>query len=468
MLLKYFYDKHLAHASYMVGCQRMGEAIVVDPSRNISPYLQAAREEKMKLVGAAETHIHADYVSGARELAEQTGAKLYVSDEGDEHWKYTFAPDYNHQLLKDGDVFKVGYIHFQVMHTPGHTPEHISFLITDMGGGADKPMGIFTGDFVFVGSVGRPDLLEKAAGIANTSVAGAQQMFASLQRFKELPDYMQVWPAHGAGSACGKGLGAIPSSTVGYEKLFNPALSYENPGDFTEMLLDGQPEPPKYFAVMKRVNKEGPQILGSYELPPKLEPASLAEVIAVGHQVIDTANQDQFAAAHVPGTINISMNNLASWSGWIVDYERPLYLIATHAQMETAVKILAEIGIDKMAGYFDRGEVTAVGLASQTYSIKSAPELAQQILNNEVTLVDVRAQTEWDEGHLPHAQHLMLGYLAERADEVINDKPIVVQCRTGNRSAIAASILKAKGVQDVTNMAGGIQAWAYANLPIEK
>lgn len=468
MLLKYFYDKNLAHASYMVGCQKTGEAIIVDPSRDISAYLETAEKEGMKIVGAAETHIHADYVSGARELADRTGATLYVSDEGDENWKYTFADAYTHHLLKEGDEFMIGNIRFQVMHTPGHTPEHISYLITDRGGGADKPMGIFTGDFVFVGSVGRPDLLEKAAGIKNTSVEGAMQMFESLQRFKALPDYLQVWPAHGAGSACGKGLGAIPSTTVGYEKLFNSALQYDNPGEFTEMLLEGQPEPPTYFAEMKRVNKEGPEVLNGYAMPAKLSPNKVKEVLAEGHQVLDTAVADQFAAAHVPGTINIAISNLAAWAGWLVDYERPLYLISSDNVIDEAVRILAEIGIDEVAGYFDAEEVTAVGLDTETYSVKHAEALAEQIIGNEVTLVDVRAQTEWDEGHLPNAHHLMLGYLADQTDNVLNGKPIVVQCRSGNRSAIGASILQAKGAKNVINMAGGYSAWKNAGLPIKK
>lgn len=467
MLLKYFYDKHLAHASYMVGCQKTGEALIVDPCRDISAYLKTAEQENMTIVGAAETHIHADFVSGARELAEQTGARLYLSNEGDENWKYAFADQYTHQLLKDGDTFMIGNIRFEVMHTPGHTPEHVSYLVTDRGGGADRPMGIFTGDFVFVGSVGRPDLLEKAAGIANTSIEGARQMFESLQRFKTLPDYLQIWPAHGAGSACGKGLGAIPSSTVGYEKLFNPALQYDNPGDFTEMLLEGQPEPPKYFAVMKRVNKEGPEILNGYTIPPRLAPSKLEKIVSEGHQVVDTAAADSFAKAHVPGTINISKGNLASWAGWVVDYERPLYLIGDSNAIDQVIRILAEIGIDQIAGFFDAEEVTTAGLATESYRVRQAKELADQILQNEVTLIDVRAQTEWDEGHLPHANHMMLGYLADHAENFFNGKPIVVQCRTGSRSAIGASILQSKGAQNVINMAGGITAWVDAGLPIE-
>lgn len=207
MLLKYFYDQTLAHASYMVGCQKTGEAVIVDPNRNIEPYLNVAKREKMRIVGAVETHIHADYVSGSRELAERFDAKLYVSDEGPADWKYTFVDQYNHQLLKDGDQFQVGNTVMKTLHTPGHTPESLSFILTDVGGGADKPMGLFTGDFVFVGSTGRPDLLEEAAGKPGTAEPGARDLYRSIQKFRELPDYLQIWPSHGAGSACGKGWG---------------------------------------------------------------------------------------------------------------------------------------------------------------------------------------------------------------------------------------------------------------------
>ncbi|HBL45379.1 MAG TPA: MBL fold metallo-hydrolase, partial [Planctomycetaceae bacterium] len=191
MLLKYFYDPKLAHASYLVGCQKTGEAIVVDPGRDIDQYLETAQREGVRLTAVAETHIHADYVSGARELADRVGAKLYVSDEGPAEWKYEYADQYDTQLLKDGDTFQIGNIRFAVLHTPGHTPESISFLLTDLGGGATEPMGIFTGDFVFVGSIGRPDLLEEAAGIMGSAKAGAHQLYHSAERFKGLPDYLQ-------------------------------------------------------------------------------------------------------------------------------------------------------------------------------------------------------------------------------------------------------------------------------------
>ena len=280
MLLKYFYDPTLAHASYLIGCQRTGEAIVIDPGRDTRQYIEAAAREGMRIVGAADTHIHADYVSGARQLAEECDARLYVSDEGPAEWKYEFASQYDHQLLKDGDTFFAGKVEFRVLHTPGHTPESISFVLTDRGGGADAPMGIFTGDFVFVGSIGRPDLLEEAAGISGTAEPGARDLYRSMAKFRELPDFLQVWPAHGAGSACGKGLGAIPSSTVGYERRFNPAFQFDSEDAFVDYILSEQPEAPKYFAIMKRVNKLGPAILPQNILPAQLPSDQLESTTA--------------------------------------------------------------------------------------------------------------------------------------------------------------------------------------------
>ena len=469
MLLKYFYEQTLAHASYLVGCQATGEAIIIDPGRDVEVYLHEAEANDLQIVAAAETHIHADFVSGARELAERTGARLYLSDEGDKAWKYLFADDYEHVLLKDGDRFMVGNVRFDVLHTPGHTPEHVSFMLTDTAG-ADGPMGIFTGDFVFVGAVGRPDLLEKAAGIKDTAVSAARQMFRSVQRFKELPDYLQVWPAHGAGSACGKGLGAVPSTTVGYEKMFNPALSLADEERFVEELLEGQPEPPKYFAVMKQVNKEGPPLLHTLQKPEHLPAQRIPELLEAGATVVDVRDPEAFAGRHIRGTINIPLPDLANWAGWLVDYERSVYLIINSEEVDRAVHDLLYIGIDDIGGYFEPTAIEVLaegGRPPESYEVATADRLAERILSGEVTVVDVRSESEWAEEHLADAVHIMLGYLPERSHEVINSKPLVVQCRTGARSAIGASILQAAGAAEVINMQGGLRDWAAAGLPVE-
>ncbi|MCE2803269.1 MAG: MBL fold metallo-hydrolase, partial [Gemmatimonadetes bacterium] len=263
MFLKRFYDDGLAQASYLLGCAKTGEAIVIDPNRDLQPYLDTAAAEKLTITHVTETHIHADYVSGSRELAQRAGAKLFLSAEGGPDWQYAFAKEAGAVLVHDGDIITVGNITIEVMHTPGHTPEHLSFLVTDTAA-ANEPIGIATGDFVFVGDVGRPDLLEKAAGVANTMAAGARQLYQSLERFRALPDFVQVWPGHGAGSACGKSLGAIPTSTVGYEKRFNWGVGTTSETAFIAGVLEGQPEPPLYFAEMKRINRDGPAILGGF------------------------------------------------------------------------------------------------------------------------------------------------------------------------------------------------------------
>ena len=297
MFFQHVYDKTLAQASYLIGCQKTGESIVIDPKRDVDTYLEIARQNGLKITHVAETHIHADFLSGSRELAALTGAKMYLSDEGGPDWQYQFP----HEGLKGGDVFHVGNLRFDVLHTPGHTPESISFLLTDVPA-SKAPVMLFTGDFVFVGDIGRPDLLEKAAGLKGTQDVGAREMYKSIQRFAGLPDYVQVWPGHGAGSACGKALGAVPSSTVGYEKIRNWALGYgDDEKGFVKYLLEDQPEPPRYFAMMKKLNKVDRPLLTEVPRPRKLSTAELKASIEKGIKVVDTRPKSDFAKGFIPG-----------------------------------------------------------------------------------------------------------------------------------------------------------------------
>lgn len=470
MLLRYVYNDKLAHASYLVGCQATGEAIVVDPGQNIEPYLKLAKEQGVRIVAATETHIHADFVSGARELAKRVDAKLYLSDEGDDNWKYQYVNDVRHELVKDGDTFKIGNLIFEVMHTPGHTPESISFLLTDTGGGANKPMGIFSGDFVFVGDVGRPDLLEKAAGVQGSSDIGARQMFNSLKRFKELPDYLQLWPAHGAGSACGKALGAVPSSTVGYEKMFNWALSYVDENEFVKALLDGQPAPPKYFAMMKKVNKEGPKVTGEIVEPELLEASKkkMEQLLDEQAVILDIRSNAAFAGGHIAGTLNIPLNkSFTTWAGWLLSYDRPLYILSDPNKTEEIKRDLYSIGFFNINGFIDSSVLKRFDNL-QTYESKTPDELASSILSQEFHVIDVRNDSEWNEGHLPNAQHLTLGYLEDHLASVPKDKTIVMQCKGGGRSAIASSLMQAHGITSIINLEGGYDAWMQQGHPVEK
>jgi hydroxyacylglutathione hydrolase len=461
MLLKYFYDKKLAQASYMVGCQATGEAMVVDAARDIAPYLQAAADEGLVITHITETHIHADYVSGSRELAYATGAALYLSDMGDANWKYSFeAP--NIILVRDDDMFMVGNIRVNVLHTPGHTPEHISFLITDTAA-SETPMGVFTGDFLFVGDIGRPDLLEAAAGMVGTADSGARVQYQTVERFKSMPDHLQIWPAHGAGSACGKALGAIPSTTLGYEKLVNPAFQFNDEQAFVDWLLDGQPEAPKYFAQMKKVNKIGSPLLSELNAPAQLGRAKLEQVIAEGALVLDMRDRADFTQGHVPGTVNIAESEGAcvNYAGWFVDFEGSTYVIVEPEKADFVIGNLRAIGVDRIDGLFSP-EVVAEAELEQLPQI-TPDEVAGNLQS--YTLIDVRGATEYAEGHVAGARNIPLGYLPRHLEDLPRDTTLVTHCASGYRSQIAASMLRKHGFK-VANMGVKKEEWS-AKLPTE-
>jgi hydroxyacylglutathione hydrolase len=473
MLMKRFYDEKLAQASYLIGCSATGEALVVDANRDVDQYIQAAEQEGLRIAHVTETHIHADFISGSRELAARAGARLYLSDEGDADWKYGFARDAGAVLLKDGDSFMVGRIRIDVLHTPGHTPEHLTFLVTDTAS-ADRPMGALTGDFVFVSDVGRPDLLERAAHVAGSMEASARTLFRSLQRFKELPDYLQLWPGHGAGSACGKALGAVPQTTLGYERLFNWGFTATNEEEFVRQVLAGQPEPPAYFAEMKRINREGPPVLHGLRRPERLAEAQLAPLLEQRALVIDTRHAADYALGHIPGTLNIPLNrSFPTWAGWLIPYDRDVYLIVNDECAHCVDEVrhgLATIGLDRIAGYFG-SEVVAAWLARGrmlgTVPQMGISELARASAEGRVAILDVRGHAEWEAGHIPGVPNIPLGHLAHRADELPRDRTLVVHCQGGTRSAIAASLLLARGFTNVVNLAGGFAGWQAAGYPVE-
>lgn len=464
MFFRQIFDPELAQYAYILGCQRTGEALVIDPERDIDRYVRIASEEGLRIVAATETHIHADFLSGLREFAEQHDVKLYVSDEGDADWKYNWAKDstYDVQFLHDGDEFMIGNIRVKALHTPGHTPEHISFLVTDLGGGANEPIGIASGDFVFVGDLGRPDLLETAAGVAGAREPSARRLYESTRRFLELDDHVQVWPGHGAGSACGKALGAVPMSTVGYERKFNAALSFDTEDAFVGSILDGQPEPPLYFARMKDLNKNGVPVLG--DLPaPQLQ--GIEELVERGSRdgavIVDTrTDRKGFMAGHVPGSLYAPLGiDFPMVVGSYVDPATKIYLIVDPADVDLAVRTLVRIGYDNIAGYAPPSALVECGLAEEGISRVDFPDLDAEIDPNAWTILDVRGAAEYQAGHIPGAMNIAHTRLAARLDEVPRDKPVLAYCRSGNRASAASALLAREGF-DVTHVDGAFAYWA--------
>jgi hydroxyacylglutathione hydrolase len=471
MLLRLIYDPKLAQASYLVGCQRTGEALVVDPNRDAEQYLAAAKAEGLTIRHISETHIHADFLSGTRELMQRARATAYLSAEGGTDWQYAWADEPGVQSIRNGDVIRVGNVRLEVLHTPGHTPEHVSFLLTD-GAATDRPMGAFTGDFIFVGDVGRPDLLERAANIVGTMEQAARTLFRSLQRFKQYADYLQLWPAHGAGSACGKALGAVPSSTLGYELFANWAFAAPDEESFVRSVLELQPEPPPYFAHMKRINRDGPPLLGGIGAPELLPADRLAGALTDGATVVDTRGTRAYASGHVPGTVNAPLGrSFPTYAGWVVPFGKPFYLIVDTERGGAALEAardLALIGLDTCAGVFSTDAVKTWSGEKGAVPQMTVQELAPLLASGAVTVIDVRGRGEWTDGHLPSVENIHYGHLTSRAAELPRHGPLVLQCETGSRSAIGASVLRAAGFTNVVNLTGGLNAWTGAGLPVEK
>ena len=457
MLLERIYDEDLAQASYFVGCQAKGEAIVIDPRRDLAPYLDLAARHGMRIVAVTETHIHADYLSGTRELAAATGATAYVSAEGGEDWQYGFEAE----RLRHGDAITLGNIVVEARHTPGHTPEHLSFLVTD-GAFADTPGYFFSGDFVFVGDLGRPDLLDEAAGGVNTRFAGARQLFESLRRqFLSLPDYVQVHPAHGAGSACGRALGSIASTTVGYERenaWWAPFLRDGDEEGFVAALLDGQPDAHAYFARMKRQNKLGPAVLGKPDALVEFDTVTLAQRLADDEVIfVDTRHNSQVHTGTVARSLNVpGIGKAASYGAWVLDperEERPLVLLAgDETQARQYRDHLVRVGIDNVIGY----TTSLAGFALVVPAVISQDDLDT---TPRAMLLDVRNKTEFAAGHLPGADQLSGGRALWHLDQLPTDgAPIIAYCQSGVRVSVTASALRRAGY-NVAELEGSYLGW---------
>jgi hydroxyacylglutathione hydrolase len=458
MLFKQFYDEDLAQGSYLIGCQATGEAIVLDPWRDVQTYVDEAARNNMKIVSVIETHIHADFLSGSRELSTATGAKLYLSDEGNADWKYGFEGI----KLYDNSEIKIGNITLRAVHTPGHTPEHLSFLVTD-GAAADKPGFYLTGDFVFVGDIGRPDLLDEAAGGVDTRFAGAKQLFASLRdKFLSLPDYLQVWPAHGAGSACGKSLGAVASTTVGYERLFSwwvPFIENNDVNGFTKALLEGQPDAPLYFGRMKRQNKAGPAILGKRSELKEFKASDIANRINKDFIFVDPRNRETYLKGAVKGSLHIpDGKRFITYASYIIDPEkdnRSIILLAANETEATRLRTrLSFVGIDNVVGYVTSLE----GLRLEPVPIISVNNYEKL---NRPFVLDVRTRDEYEAGHIETAKQLHIGRVVYKLNELPKNEPIITHCQSGARATVAVSALRAAGY-DAIELEGSYPAYAKA------
>jgi hydroxyacylglutathione hydrolase len=461
MFFQHVYDKTLAQASYFIGCQKAGIAAVIDPKRDIDTYLEIAKQNNMQITHIFETHIHADFLTGSRELAAVTGAKMYLSDEGGEGWEYEFA----HEGLKHGTEVMVGNLKIEVLHTPGHTPESISFLLTDTPA-SKEPVMLFTGDFVFVGDIGRPDLLEKAAGMVGTQDKGAEQMYQSINLFANLPEFIQVWPGHGAGSACGKALGAVPSTTVGYEKKRNWAFSYgTNKAGFIDFLLTDQPEPPKYFAKMKELNKVDRPLLTEVPTIKEMTAAELKAAMDKGVKLIDTRNKQDFEKGFIPGSINIQGNNsFATWMGWFVTYNEPFILLAAPSQMDDLTRKLMRIGLDNIHGFVDAAKINE--LANGPLSTSTMVNISDVKANTTAQVIDLRGAAEFNAGHIAGATNVFVGTLLQNLAKVPKDKPVIIHCQGGDRAAIGYSLLVKEGYTNVSNYSPGINEWIKEAQPL--
>lgn len=451
MFLQQIADTSLAQYAYLIGCQRSGEAIIIDPERDLDRYFQLAEEHDLRITAVAETHIHADFLSGARELVERHGVTAYLSEEGGPDWQSAWAKGSPHaRFLKDGDVFKIGNIEIKALHTPGHTPEHMSYLVTDLGGGADAPIALLTGDFLFVGDVGRPDLLESAAGQSGAMEPAARTLYDSLRNTSGLPGHLQILPGHGAGSACGKSLGAIPSSVMEYERMFNPAFRKAltaSRDQFVEDILSGQPEPPLYFARMKRDNKAGPAPLpdGGLPLPRRIAAAGLANYVDKPDAAILDLRPDraEFASHHLKGALFAPMagGKLSVAAGSYIDeHARILLVVENEAQIGEAVRQLIRIGLDRVEAWIAVDDVFA-----NDGFITSFRRIPPSELPAGANVLDVRRADEFAASHVKGAENIAYTRLAARFDEVPGGGPLHVHCAGGTRAAIASAYLASRG-----------------------
>lgn len=458
MKIKQFEVPGLAQYSYVLSSA--GEAIVLDPMRDFDRYISYASQHDLTIRFVTETHIHADFASGSSALAKAVQAELALSGyDAGEHYRYTM----DHRELRNGDTIEVGSIKLVALHTPGHTPEHLSFVLFDMERSATDPVAIFTGDFLFVGSLGRPDLLGEDA-----KQALAHELYKSLhERIASLNDGVQVFPGHGAGSLCGAGMSEQAESTLGYERATQP-LFHLDEMSFTRTILSSVPPMPSYYPRMKQLNSEGAPSVTTLPEFTGLAPLEFAEAISESNAIVlDLRRPEAFGGAHIAGAVNIGAGqNLSLWAGWLLDSQGPIYLISDNDDDEASRWALLRVGLDNLGGFLSKGMPAWIDAGmdfTQTpqLSVQGAEERKKSML-----VLDVRSDAEWTGGHIDGAKHISLGALTEQFSELSRSTPILAVCGSGYRSSIAASLLQKAGFPMVSSMHGGMAAWKRQTLPV--
>ncbi len=463
MEFKQFYLPCLAHASYLIGND--GECAIVDPQRDVDQYLEEARARGLEIKYVIETHLHADFVSGHLELAQRTGATIYIG--------HRAGADYDAVAVHDGDEIRMGSVVLRFLETPGHTPESVCVLATDesAGGAAQK---VLTGDTLFIGDVGRPDLVG-SKGYTAEEMAGF--MYDSLHgKLLTLPDTVEVYPAHGAGSACGRNISSALSSTIGEQRQTNHALADMSRDAFVAMATAGLSAPPAYFSHDAELNRRGPPALDELPRPQPLTPDEFAARVDAGAIPLDVRRNVAFGAGHVPGAVNIGLGgNFASWCGSLLPVDEPLVLVTAdepgvhEAGVHEAVLRLARVGLHRVVGFLQGGmdAWTAAGRAQAELPQIAVEDLAARRERGELAVLDVRTVTEHDGAHVPGAANIPLPELERRVTEVVRDGPLAVICKSGYRSSAACSLLRRHGIEVLFNVAGGTDAFVAAGLPVE-
>jgi glyoxylase-like metal-dependent hydrolase (beta-lactamase superfamily II)/rhodanese-related sulfurtransferase len=464
MLLKQFYLNCLAHASYLIGDEETRMAVVVDPQRDIERYLEFAAENNLQIKHVILSHLHADFIAGHLELRDRVGAAIYLGAKAQA--EYRFTP------LADGSVVEFGRVRLKALETPGHTPESISILVYDLNRSGSEPYAVLTGDTLFVGDVGRPDLRASLGWSAN-DLGGL--LYDSLQsKLLPLPDASLVYPAHGAGSLCGRAISKETVSTIGDQRRLNYALQPMSKKAFIELVTADQPEAPPYFVYDAVLNsKERPTLDESLER--NLKPLTLDAVLALqkqGAQILDTRDAEEFGAAHLAGSINIGLGGqYATWAGTMLDHEHPIVIVAAPSRENESAVRLGRIGFDNVAGYLQNGLQSLASRPDRVAFVERlSPQFAAEIIaSSEPPLaVDVRAPREREQKRIEGSLSLPLSHLMQDLKDLPKNRALLVYCAGGYRSSIAASLLKASGFDSVCEIAGGLAAWESANLPVQK